>query len=120
MEKIMTENDILFTGIEDILFDEEQLDHLKILIKKLYNNTVTPKEFKTFILKQKANSLKRIFGLFPYYIKQIKINDSLRQYTEGSLNSDSTNELQEKNKFLEQVGIRVNYLVNKLSKKLQD
>ncbi len=115
----MTENNMLLVTIEEILFDEKQLAGLKELINRLYDNSLTPKEFKTYILKQKAKNLQEIFELFPYYVKQIKINNSLRQYTGDSLSSELRNELQEKDKFLEQVGIRVNYLVNKLSKKLQ-
>ncbi len=115
----MTENDMLLISIEKILFEKDHLAKLKKLINQLYDNSLTPKELKAYILKQKAEDLRKIFELFPYFMKQVKINDSLRQYTGESLDSESRNELQEKDKFLEQVGIRVNYLVNKLSKKLQ-
>ncbi|KKN10753.1 hypothetical protein LCGC14_1033460 [marine sediment metagenome] len=110
---------MLLDTIEDILFKEKHLDKLKELINRLYDHSITPKEFKTYFLKQKAKNLQEIFELFPYYAKQIKINNSLHQYTRDSLSSELRNELQEKDKFLEQVGIRVNYLVNKLNKKLQ-
>ncbi len=110
---------MLHVSIEEILFNEEQLAELKELINKLYDNSLTPKEFKTYILKQLAKNQQKLLELYPYYIKQIKISNSLSQYTRETFSSELRKELQEKEKLLEKIGIRVNHLVDKLNQKLQ-
>lgn len=115
----MTEHNVLHNIIENVLFNEEQLDQLKQLINDLYDGHLTPKDFRTYIIRQKNHNVEKILELFPYYIRQTKMNDSLNQFTGDSLNDKTRNELQEKNEFIEHIGIRVNEIFKKLNKKLK-
>ncbi len=104
----MTEDNVLHNIIETVLFNEEQLNQLKQLINDLHDGRLTPKEVRTYIIRQKNHNVEKILELFPYYIRQMKMNDSLNQFTGDSLNDKTREELQEKNKFLEHIALRVN------------
>jgi len=115
----MAEDNVLHNIIENVLFNEEQLNQLKQLINDLYDGRLTPKEFRTYIIRQKNRHVEKILELFPYYIRQAKMNDSLNQFTGDSLNDKTHIELQEKEKFIEHIAIRISKIFNKLSKKLK-
>ena len=58
--------------------------------------------------------------LFPYYLNQVNKDRSLEQFTGESMeenidnNTELIKELEEKNKFLEEIGVRVNNIYKKL------
>ena len=115
----MTEDNVLHNIIENVLFNKEQLNQLKQLINDLYDRRLTPKELKTHIVEQRTHYIEKLLELFPYYIRQTKMNDSLNEFTGDFLDNKTRNELQEKNEFMEHIAIRVNEIFNKLNKKLK-
>ncbi len=106
--------------LENILFDETHLEQLKDSINKVATGQLTPKSVRKLIIEHKTYSFQKILKLFPYYLKRINTNRSLEQYTgeviEKTDNNDSElmKELEEKNKFLEEIGVRVNNIYKKL------
>ena len=113
----MAEDNVLHNIIENVLFNEEQLNQLKQLINDLSDGLLSPKEFRAYIIRQKNLHVEKILELFPYFMRQMKMKDSLSQFTGDSLNDKTHNELQEKDKFIEHIAIRINKIFNKLSKK---
>ena len=107
--------------IEKILFRKDQLDELKIMINKLDAGELSPIEVRTCILKQKEANLKKLIGLIPFIIAQAKAINSVKKSTKDPPNNKILSELQEKNlqeknRFLEEVAIRVNSIVEGLIK----
>lgn len=109
---------ILYETIEKVLFNKDHLNRLKQLIKGLHDGLITPKELKAYILQQKKENVDKLLKLFPFYVRKTKMDDSSSEFARNPSHNKKLSELQDKDKFLEKIGIRVNYLVNKLSKKL--
>ena len=116
---IMTKGKILKDIIEEVLFNKSELDQLKQLINDLYDGRLTPKELRVYIFDQKNKNMDKLVELFPYLIKQLKMNDSKPQITDNSLDMEKQAELLEKNKFIEHIGTRVNTIFNKLKKRMK-
>ena len=106
--------------LENKLFDEVYLKELKDSISKVAKGQLTPKSVRKLIIDHKTYSFQKILGLFPFYHKRIKEKCSLEQFIgesmEENVNNDSKlkKELEEKNKFLEEIGVRVNNIYKKL------
>jgi len=115
----MTKGKILKDIIEEVLFNKNELDQLKQLINDLYDRRLTPKELRVYIFDQKNKNMDKLVELFPYLIKQLKMNDSPTQITENSLDVKRQAELLEKDKFIEHIGMRVNTIFNKLNKRMK-
>ena len=115
----MAEDNVLHNIIENVLFNEEQLNQLKQLINDLSDGLLSPKEFRAYNIRQKNLHVEKILELFPYFMRQMKMDNSLNQFTEDSLDDKIRTELQEKNKFIEHIALRVNKILNKPNKKLK-
>ena len=117
----MTTNkhEVLNDMIEKVLFNKAQLNELKDFINQVDSGQVSPKDVRMLILTQKEKNLEKLVELISFSLKQGKINNSHKSFSEDPPNRDILDELQEKNSFLEKVGIKVNNLVNELTKKLE-
>ncbi len=119
MRKIMVSKN-LQNMLEKIIFDEIYLFELKNTINKVAIGQISPKSVRKLIIEHKTHLFEKILGLFPYYLKYISNNRSLEQFTGESMeknvknNTELVKELEEKNKFLEEIGIRVNGIYKKL------
>ncbi len=109
--------DVLNDMIEKVLFDEDQLNELKLIINQLYAGKLSPKELRGHILKQKERDLGKLFELISFFIKSEQPDNSSREFTYKSLDNEVLSKLQEKNEFIEKMGVRINSLVNNLNKK---
>jgi len=107
---------LLLEMIEQIILDENELETLKLLINDLSTGKITPKQLKIAIIKSRASALKRIFDIFPFYHKRIVNQQEIDKFT-GNNNIDPglIQELKERNIFLEEIGIRINKIVNNLN-----
>ena len=103
--------------IEKVLFDKTQLDELKLIINQLNARKISPKDVRSYILTQKERDLGKLLELISFFIKSVKQDNSSRELIQKPLDNEVLSELQEKNEFIEKMGVRINSLVNNLNKK---
>lgn len=87
--------------LEKIVFNSEELNHLKIAINELILGKLKSKPFKTYILNSYARILEEILSFIPFVLDQ-QIN-RLREY-----HPSLSNEIMEKDNLLEEFGQRIN------------
>ena len=105
---------LLIEMIEQILLNEKELEILKVLINELNAGKIDTKQLKMAIIKSRATALKRIIDIFPFFHKRIINQQEIDKFT-GNINHEVIQELEEKDKFLEEIGVRINKIVNNLS-----
>ena len=104
----------LIEMIEQILLHEKELEILKVLINDLSAGKINSKQLKIAIIKSRATALKRIIDIFPFFHKRINNQQEIDKFT-GNINPEVAQELEEKDKFLEEIGIRINKIVSSLN-----
>lgn len=101
--------------VEEILLNKDELESLKILINDLSTGKIESKQLKIAIIKSRANALERILDIFPFFHKRIINQQEIDKFTDINNSSpDLIQELEEKNKFLEELGIRINKIASNL------
>jgi protein tyrosine phosphatase len=105
---------LLIEMIELILLNEKELEILKVLINELSAGKIDAKQLKMAIIKSRATALKRIIDIFPFFHKRIINQQEIDKFA-GNINPEVIQELEEKDKFLEEIGVRINKIVNNLS-----
>ncbi len=107
---------LLIEMVEEILLNEGELETLKLLINDLSTGKIDSKQLKIAIIKSRANALERIIDIFPFYHKRILNQKEIDNFaTDNNTPPEALLELEEKNKFLEEIGIRINKIVSNLS-----
>lgn len=104
---------LLIEMIEQIILNEKELDNLKMLINELSVGKIDTKQLKIAIIKSRATALKRIIDIFPFFHKRIINQQEIDKFT-GNSNPEIFQELAEKNKFLEEIGIRIHKITANL------
>ena len=106
--------------IEKIVFDEAELDELKIVIRNFSKGTITPKQLKENLLQYRYRIVKDISNFLIYCLERPRNNDQTT--VNGNINSsnqpDLTNaqlrqELAERNDLLEVVAKKISVLALK-------
>ena len=110
MEKDIILNDM----IEKILLDEESLKTVKEAIDEVSKGLMTSREFRKIFIKKREEELRQLSNLFPYYMKRAMNQQSIRDFTQNTNDSQLEKELHERNQFFEQVGLRVKTIYGKL------
>lgn len=106
---------LLMQMVEQVLLNERELHTLKILINDVSTGKIDPKQLKIAIIKSRAHTLTRIIEIFPFFLKRIRNQQEIDNFTlERSNDAELFQELEEKNSFLEEIGIRINNIVNNL------
>jgi len=102
--------------VEQVLLNENELGSLKLLINDLSSGKIESKQLKMAIIKSRAEALKRIIEIFPFFHKQILNQQEIDNFTvnDNNSNPELVQELKEKNSFLEEVGNRIDKIVNQL------
>ncbi|MHA2036259.1 MAG: hypothetical protein ACW972_08905 [Promethearchaeota archaeon] len=109
------QKNMLMEMIEQVLLNEEDLDSLKTLINGVSSGTKNPKQLKIAIIKSRVEALKRILDIFPFFHKRILNQHEIEKFTSEYNNDLKLHlEIEEKNTFLEQIGIRLNKILDKL------
>ncbi|MFX1386599.1 MAG: hypothetical protein ACFE9M_05220 [Promethearchaeota archaeon] len=107
--------DFLYNMLEKILFDENHLMKLKTGIDKVFNGQISSKELRKQIIELRVEIIEKLIEFFPFYLKQITTKNKLNEFIEKKLSpSPLSTELQEKNKLLEEVAIRINTIYEKM------
>ncbi len=110
---------LLMEMTEQILLNEKELESLKLLINDLSIGKIDPKQLKIAIIKSRATALRRITDIFPFFHKRIINQQEINNFASKDNNSELIQELEEKNKFLEEIGERVNNILDKLQGKIE-
>jgi hypothetical protein len=107
---------LLLEIVEEILLNKKELESLKVLINELSKGKIDSKQLKVAIIKSRANALKRILHIFPFFHKRIINQQEINKFAlnDEPISPKITQELEEKNRFLEQIGIRINKIVSSL------
>lgn len=107
---------LLLEMIEQIILNENELESLKILINDLSAGKINSKQLKIAIIKSRATALKRIMDIFPFFHKRIVNQQEIDKFVLNTTAIDPKliHELEEKDKFLEEIGIRINKIVSNL------
>ena len=106
--------------LEKLIFDEGDLKRLKTSIDNVVIGQTTKKQLREQIIESRGKIVERLLEFIPFYIKQWSIGNSINEFTSSpSIDSNLGLEekLKEKDKFLEEVGIRINKIHEKLKQK---
>lgn len=106
--------------LEKLVFDEGNLKRLKFSIDHVVTGQITKKQLREQIIESRSKIIERLIEYIPFYIKQWAIGNSINEFTNNSTidsNSELEEKLKEKDKFLEEVGIRINKIHEKLKRK---
>ena len=107
--------------VEKIIFNNDELEELKIAIKNFTEGKASGKELKHLLLQCRGRMVEEItdFGFFFAEKRTKKLMQTLRNTQQPSspsnLESQLRDEIIEKNELLETVARRVNNLVSKLN-----
>ena len=108
--------------LEKLVFEEGDLKRLKVSIEHAVTGQITTKKLREQIIESRSNLIEQLLEFIPFYIKQWVIGHSIKEFTNSPV-LDSKSELEErlneKNKFLEEVGIRINKIHEKLKRKFR-
>lgn len=115
MEKDIILNDM----IEKILLDDNSLNVIKEAIDEVSKGIKTQREFREIFIKKREEELRQLCNLFPYYMKRAMNQQSIRDFAQNTNDSQLEKELQERNQFFEQFGLRIKTIYEKL-KNLQE
>jgi len=107
--------------IEKIIFDEEELETLKIAIKNFTEGKTSARELKLLILQSRGRILEDV-AAYIFFIEKTQIKNKLNSENNQNqlilstdVESQLREEISEKNELLETVAQRVNHLVYKLN-----
>lgn len=107
--------------IEKIIFDENELERLKIAIKNFTEGKTNARELKLLILQCRGRILEDITA-YIFFVEKAQIKNKLNSENNQNqliLSTDVESQLREeiskKNELLETVAQRVNHLVSKLN-----
>ena len=103
--------DILKGLVEKVIFEQDNLNLLKLKINQLSRDEITPKEMKQIILNQRAMMLEEILELFPFFIKNLHQEDNSRTKSNDNNTSVLEQKLGEREELLEIVAHRIQSLV---------
>lgn len=104
---------LLIEMIEKILLNEKEFDSLKVLINDLSAGKINSRQLKIAIIKSRVNAVRRLIDIFPFFHKSIINQQEIDKFTVPP-NKDPKliYELEEKDKFLEEIGIRISKIVS--------
>ena len=88
---------------------------MKLLINDLSTDKIDSKQLKIAIIKSRVDALKRIINIFPFFHRRIINQQEIDKFTVNTSNSpEMIQELEEKDKFLEEIGVRINTILSNL------
>jgi len=110
--------------IEKIVFDESELDEIKIAIKNFSKGTITPKELKQNLLSYRGRMVKDISNFLSFCINRIRSDDkafkvpkNVKKNQSNQTNIRLQQDLIERNELLKVVANKVNHIVSNVKKK---
>ena len=105
--------DVVGDLLEKILFDSEHLEILKDTINKVSIGQLVPKELWKLIVEKRAQLMEEVIIFVKFQRKQTIDRIST------TVPTDTEHKLKEKDEKLEEVGIRINRIYQKLLEKME-
>ena len=108
--------------LEKLVFDDGDLTNLKVSIDKVITGQISRRQFRETIIESRSRIIERITEFIPFYLRQKKKDDVLNKFTEPDnhmISSELEEQLNEKNKFIEEVGIKISNIYEKLRHKFK-
>ncbi|MFX0004442.1 MAG: hypothetical protein ACFE9C_04730 [Candidatus Hodarchaeota archaeon] len=106
--------------LEKILFDKDNLGDLRKALTKTRKGELSFSDLGKCILELRSRIMDRLLEFIPFHLKQAYTNNTLTEF--AGKNSDSfqlEHELEERNSFLEKIGLKINSLYEKLKSDLE-
>jgi len=110
--------------IEKIVFDESELDEIKIAIRNFSRETITPKQLKQNLLRYRGRMVKDISNFLSFCVDRIRSDDKASEAPKNAIKNQSnqTNirlqqDLIERNELLKVVANKVNHILSNIKKK---
>ena len=108
--------------LEKLVFDDGDLTNLKVSIDKVITGQISRRQFRETIIESRSRIFERLTEFIPFYLKQKKKNDTLNKFAEPDnqmINSELEEQLNERNRFIEEVGIKISNIYEKLRHKFK-
>ena len=109
--------------VEKIVFDEEELEELKITIRNFTEGKVQAKELKQKLIQNRGRMVKDFSNFLSFCVDRIRNDDKASEVPKVAINNQSnqTNirlqqELIKRNELLKDVANKVNRIVSKKKK----
>ena len=109
--------------IEKIVFDESELDEIKIAIRNFSKGTITPKQLKQNLLSYRGRMVKDISNFLNFCINRIRSDDKASEIPKNAIKNQSNQiniqlqqDLIERNELLKVVADKVNQIVSNKKK----
>lgn len=109
--------------IEKIVFDEEELEELKVTIRKFVEGQLQAKQLKQKLLESRGRMVKEISNFLSFCIDRVRNSDQAPECkvsnNSNKLDLDFTQlrqKIEEKNELLKTVAEKINNLVIKVKK----
>jgi len=109
--------------VEKIVFDEEELDELKIIIRKFTEGKIHAKQLKQKLLQSRGRMVKDISNFLSFCVDRIKSDDQTAEVPKITINNQSNQtsiqlqqDLIERNELLTVIAKKVNHIVEKEKK----
>jgi hypothetical protein len=116
----VNENLVIDKLLEKIVFDKDNLSELKNALNKTKSGELSVSELGKKILELRSHILKKLIEFIPFHIKQTYTHNALTEFSENTINkSQLEHDLEEKDRFLEKIGQRINKIYEKLSNGLE-
>ena len=91
--------------IEPILFNEDELSGLKVLINNVGANKIEPKQLRKAIIDNRVKVIERLIDTFFFQIKREVAQQEINNFT--VTNHQIQSEVEEKDRLLEQIAERI-------------
>lgn len=102
--------------VEKIVFDESELDEIKIAIRNFSKGTITPKQLKQNLLSYRGRMVKDISNFLSFCVDRIRSDDKASEVPKNAIKNQTNIRLQqdliERNELLKVVADKVNHIVS--------
>ena len=110
--------------IEKIVFNESELDEIKIAIRNFSEGNITAKQLKQNLLSYRGRMVKDISNFLSFCVDRIRSDDGASEVPKNAIKNQSnqTNiqlqqNLIERNELLKVVANKVNHIISNIKKK---
>lgn len=113
------ENKLLKELLEEIVLENESLKLLKSNIEQVMLGKITPKKLRYMILENRVQIINKLLRFFPFYLRQVKNEDTLNKFVDKADSDQLLEELGEKKELLEKVALKVHDIHERLKEDLE-
>ena len=113
------DKEILRNLLETIICSEKSLIELKVVINEMVKGKIDATNLREFCLAQRLEILRDVYEIFPFYYKQLRDKELIRQTTDKDVTIVGLeDEIDEKNEFIGELDTRIDNILKKLVAKV--